>query len=93
LFFSGGIFKSSKRGSGLTDLKVLSSVQESGICYAFIRPEGSCKEPVLEILSYVPIRNKVIIVLRVYGMTAPSATGESYRHLQQTIAALQQANR
>jgi hypothetical protein len=73
-------------------LKVLSAVLENGICYTFLQPDGSAKEPVLEILSYVPVRNKVLIVLRVYGVTGPTATGESYRHLQQTVAALQQAN-
>jgi hypothetical protein len=76
--------------TGLTGRKVLKAALTSGVCYAFIRPEG--KEPAWRILSYVPIRNKVFIVLRVYGVTGPSSTAESYRHLQQTVAALQQAN-
>jgi hypothetical protein len=81
------------RGSGLTSLKVLSAAMESETCYIFMRPEGSARDPVLEILGFAPIRNRVIMVLRVYGVTAPAATLESYRHLQKTIAALQQANR
>jgi len=73
-------------------LKVLSAVLESGVCYAFVQPEGASKEPVMEILSYVPIRNKVIMIMRVYGVTQPSATRESYQHLRATIAALRRAN-
>lgn len=81
------------RGVRPTSLKVLSAALESGICYVFMRPEGPSRDPVLEILSYVSIRNRVILVARVYGVTAPSATEKSYRHLLQTIVALQQANR
>jgi hypothetical protein len=80
------------RGTVWKGLKVLSAVEEKGICYAFVQPESTLKEPVMEILSYVPVRNKVFIVLRIYGVTGPSATAESYRHLQQTVAALQRAN-
>jgi hypothetical protein len=80
------------RGTVVRGLKVLSAVLEREICYAFVQPEGSLRRPAMEILSYVPIRNKVIIVARAYNVTAQSDTGESYRHLQQTIAALQQAN-
>jgi hypothetical protein len=72
--------------------KVLKAVLAGGICYAFIQPEGFLKEPALGILSYVPIRNKVLIVLHFSGAGGPSSAGESYRHLQQTIAALQRAN-
>jgi hypothetical protein len=81
------------RGSGLTSLKVLSAALEGETCYVFMRPEGSSRDQVLEILGYTPIRNRVIMVLRVYGVTAPAATLEGYRHLQKTMAALQQANR
>jgi hypothetical protein len=80
------------QGMVLRGLNVLSAALESGVCYAFIQPEGASREPVMEILGYVPIRNRVIMVLRVYGVTGPTATSESYRHLQQTIAALQRAN-
>jgi hypothetical protein len=73
-------------------LNVLSAVLEGGVCYVFVQPEGASKEPVMEILSYVPIRNKVIMILRIYGVTQPTATGESYRHLRATIAALRRAN-
>jgi hypothetical protein len=80
------------QGMVMRGLHILSAVLDSGVCYAFVQPEGPSGEPVMEILSYVPIRNKVIMVLRVYGVTGPSVTTDSYRHLQQTIAALQRAN-
>jgi hypothetical protein len=80
------------RPTSVKGIEILSAAMEGEVCYAFIRPEGAANEPVLEILSYVPIRNKILILLRVYGVTGPSATGESYQHLQETIAALKQAN-
>jgi hypothetical protein len=84
--------KDARRRSVPAHRQILKAVLTSGICYAFMQPEGFLKEPALGILSYVPIRNKVLIILRVSDAEGPSAAGQSYRHLQQTIAALRQAN-
>ncbi len=78
----------------LQALKILAASEKDGACFVFAKPQAAVlTEAVLEILSYVPVRDRVIIVMRVFGLTKTSSSEASYAHLQQTIAALLSANR